>query len=129
MVLRHADNKPNSTLAKLDRWETYVTGLADVAARRTWYSQRYPDSYAPEVIFLVPSDRRAKTVNGAIDEWRRKTVGAELEVRALTLPAMLAELGVASAAPGSAQSREGRVSNSWVASRGVAPTGGPLGWA
>lgn len=95
VVPRHADNKPNSTMAKLDRWETYMSGLGDIGARRTWYQVRYPDAFAPEVIFLVHNEKRVATVEAAMSDWRRKTPGARLETRALTLSQVLTELGVA----------------------------------
>jgi hypothetical protein len=86
------DTKPNSTVSKLARWEAYVGGVCDVATRHTWYQQRFPDGYAPEVLFLVHSERRARNVTAAIDVWRRRSGGARLKARALTLAQALAEL-------------------------------------
>jgi hypothetical protein len=123
VVPRHADNKPNSTMSKLDRWETYVSGLGDVEGRRSWYQLRYPDGYAPEVLFLVHSEKRAKTVNDAIGQWHRKHPSAELDARALTLPQVLEELGVAPAEG----ARSERISNGAFSSREKSGTGGSAG--
>ncbi len=92
VVPRHGDNKPNSTLSKLDRYEAYLTGAAD-ASRRSWYQAKYADGFAPELWFLVHSERRAATVTAALGAWRQKHPGAVLDARALTLASALAELG------------------------------------
>ncbi len=59
-----------ATSAKLDRYFQYVTGLADAANRVSWYQQRFPDGFAPELLLLVPEGRRQRNVEAAVQAWR-----------------------------------------------------------
>ncbi len=85
--------KAGSLLARLARWERYLCGIVDLQANATWYQRRFHDGYAPEVVFLVWSDRRAVTAGASIEEWQRKSrAGTHLAARALSLGQALKEL-------------------------------------
>jgi hypothetical protein len=59
-----------ATSAKLDRYFQYVTNLADAANRVSWYQQRFPDGFTPELLLLVPEGRRQRNVETAVQAWR-----------------------------------------------------------
>jgi hypothetical protein len=87
-----SDDKAGATLHKAERYEEFVFGLADPRARQTFYARQFPDALSPEVLFLVRSEGRARSVNRALDTWRRGRAGGALQARALTLEESLAEL-------------------------------------
>lgn len=84
--------KPGATTAKADRYEAFASGLASTQPRRTWYQARFPDGARPEVLFLVRSEGRAKTVEKALEEWRRKHATATCTFRAGTVAQVMPEL-------------------------------------
>lgn len=87
-------SRHGATTAKLDRYLAYITGLADAAARVSWYQQRFPDGFAPELVLLLPEGQRLKNVEAAIQAWRaQKPLAAKLVVTALSVDGVLAKYG------------------------------------
>lgn len=87
-------SRHGATTAKLDRYLSYVTGLADAAARVTWYHQRFPDGFTPELVLLLPEGQRLKNVEAAIQAWKaQKPLAAKLVVSALSVDGVLAKYG------------------------------------
>jgi len=60
------DDKGGATVAKIQRYESFLRGFADVSAKRTHYAEQFPDGFAPEVLFLVFSNARRESINKAI---------------------------------------------------------------
>lgn len=93
--------KNGATLAKCERYEKFLNGIADPKVGDTFYRQAYPDGAAAEVLFLVTSEVRRDHVNAAITAWKKK--GRRLAARALTLAeapnVLLGGEGAASASP------------------------------
>jgi hypothetical protein len=58
-------DKHQATLRKADRYETFLAGLADVPNRVTHYARKYPDGWAAEVLFLVPTEGRRMSTEAA----------------------------------------------------------------
>jgi hypothetical protein len=71
-VVSASETKTGATMSKVKRYEAYCTQLADVVARRSWYSARFPDGFAPEVLFLVRTEGRARSILEAIEPWRKQ---------------------------------------------------------
>lgn len=83
-----------ATDAKLDRYLAYWTGLADAAARVTWYQQRFTDGFTPELVLLLPAGQRLKNVEAAIAAWRsKKPLAANLVIHALSAESAAARYG------------------------------------
>jgi Replication-relaxation len=59
-------DKPQATIHKAARYETFLAGLADVASRTTHYAQKYPDGWPAEVLFLVPTEARRLATEAAL---------------------------------------------------------------
>jgi hypothetical protein len=68
-IVPRGSNKPGSTLDKAERYQCFICELADFELKITFYAQRYPDEFTPEVLFLVPNAGRAESVNRALREW------------------------------------------------------------
>jgi hypothetical protein len=93
-------NRHGATMAKLDRYLAYFTGLADAAARVSWYQQRFPDGFAPELVFVLPEGQRLKNVEAAIQTWKaQKPLAAKLAVTALSVDGVLAKYGLLAGVP------------------------------
>jgi hypothetical protein len=59
-------DKHQATVRKAERYETFLAGLADVPNRVTHYARKYPDGWAPEVLFLVPTEGRRASTEAAL---------------------------------------------------------------
>jgi hypothetical protein len=59
-------DRHQATVHKAQRYETFLAGLADVPNRVTHYAQKYPDGWAAEVLFLVPTEARGLSTEAAI---------------------------------------------------------------
>ena len=68
-IAARQDDRSGATLNKVARYVAFVNRLADAASRQTFYAQRYPDRWRPELVFLVRTDHRAESVKGAIGAW------------------------------------------------------------
>lgn len=79
-------NKPNATMAKLKRYSEFITGLAKVEPRTTWYAAKFPDGLKPELVLVEPSERRVAHVQEAVTQWvRERYQGKEpFKIRVLT---------------------------------------------
>lgn len=79
-------NKPNATIAKLKRYADFITGLARVEPRTTWYAEKYRDGLKPELVLVEPSDRRVDHVQQVVSLWaKERYLGKEpFKVRVLT---------------------------------------------
>jgi len=84
--------KPGSTIAKVQNYEGYLRSYVDASATQTFYARSYPDNYVPEVLFLVRTAHRAKTVNEAIRQWQQRLGTQTCPARALTVEAARDEL-------------------------------------
>jgi hypothetical protein len=78
-------DKPQSTVRKLERYDSYVSGFADVTAKVSHYQRKYPDGWPCEVLFLVRSDSRRDATNEALKACLQKLAGTRLVARAFTL--------------------------------------------
>lgn len=59
-------DKHQATVKKAERYETFLSGLADVPNRITHYAKKYPDGWPAEVVFLVHSDARRASTEAAL---------------------------------------------------------------
>ncbi len=91
-ILSRADRKAGSTVSKVENYAGFIRGFADSVKGETFYARKYPDGWTPEVLFLVRTAARVKSVNQAIEQWRATRAGTALEVRALTFDQAGAEL-------------------------------------
>jgi protein involved in plasmid replication-relaxation len=78
-------DKPGSTLNKAERYQCFISELADFDLKITFYAQRYPDGFIPEVLFLVPNSSRAESINRALSEWSAEHLRQWKLPRALTI--------------------------------------------
>jgi hypothetical protein len=85
-------HKPGSTLNKASRYELFLCELADLDLKITFYAQRYPDGFTPEVLFLVSNAARAESVNRALTEWSAQRPSRWKPPRALTLADAVREI-------------------------------------
>ena len=83
-ILSGTHPKPGSTIAKVQSYEGFLRSYVDASATQTFYARLYPDNYAPEVLFLVRTPHRAKSVNEAIRQWRQRSGTQACVARALT---------------------------------------------
>jgi len=79
-------NKPNATMAKLRRYGDFITGLATVEPRTTWYRAKYPDELKPELVLVEPTERRVDHVEQVVKLWlKERYLGKEpFRVKVLT---------------------------------------------
>ncbi|HEY3585554.1 MAG TPA: hypothetical protein VGK85_00310, partial [Myxococcaceae bacterium] len=59
-------DKHQATVRKAERYETFLRGLADVPNKVTHYARKYPDGWAAEVLFLVPTEGRRASTEAAL---------------------------------------------------------------
>jgi hypothetical protein len=59
-------DKHQATVRKAERYETFLNGLADVPNRVTHCARKYPDGWAAEVLFLVPTEGRRASSEAAL---------------------------------------------------------------
>jgi hypothetical protein len=82
---------PGATLSKADRYRAFLSGGAVDEASH--YQTQYRDGFAPEILFLVLNDGRAKSVNTALADWRAKNQEPRpIAIRALTFESAASEL-------------------------------------
>ena len=91
-IANPARPKPGSTIAKVQNYEGYLCSYVDTSATQTFYARSYPDNYVPEVLFLVRTAHRAKTVNEAIRQWQQRLGTQTCPARALTVEGAQDEL-------------------------------------
>jgi hypothetical protein len=83
-IVSRTDQKAGSTVSKVENYAGFIRGFADSVKGETFYARKYPDGWTPEVLFLVRTTTRVKSVNEAIAQWRADRLGTALEARALT---------------------------------------------
>ncbi len=83
-IVARTDQKAGSTLSKVENYSGFIRGFADSVTGETFYARKYPDGWTPEVLFLIRTTARVKSVNEAIAQWRAGRLGTPLAVRALT---------------------------------------------
>jgi hypothetical protein len=83
--------KTGATTAKMDRYQSFCS-LASGPSKRTWYAERFPDAWRPEVLFLVRSKVREGSVQRAIDGWNRAHPQAACTFWVATVESALARL-------------------------------------
>ena len=59
-------DKHQATVRKAERYETFLSGLADVPNRVTHYAQKYSDGWPAEVVFVVHSESRRTSTEAAL---------------------------------------------------------------
>jgi hypothetical protein len=84
-ILSAPPSKPGSTIAKVQSYEGFLRSYVNANATQTFYTRLYPDNYAAEVLFLVRTPQRAKSVNDAIRQWRQRSGSQTCVARALTI--------------------------------------------
>src|SRR5215831_3985423 len=90
MISPRNGNAPGATLSKADRYHTFLTEISNLDGRKTHYQAQYADAFAPEVLFLAQSEKRASSINAALATWR--TQRRPCAIRALTFDAAVIEL-------------------------------------
>jgi len=78
-------DKPQATVRKLERYDAYVSGFADVGDRLTHYRMKYPDGWPCEVVFLVPTESRQRSTEAALRGCLEGLAGTRLTAHAFTL--------------------------------------------
>ncbi|MGO9831296.1 MAG: replication-relaxation family protein [Myxococcaceae bacterium] len=78
-------DKPQATVRKLERYDAYVSGFADVRCRLSHYRRKYPDGWPCEVLFLVRSESRRRATEEALARFLETLAGTRLTARAFTL--------------------------------------------
>jgi hypothetical protein len=85
-LVPRSQNKDQATIRKLERYDDYVSGLADVRSRITHYEATYPDRWSCEVLLLVPSGPRQRSTASVVAEFRSGRNGKCVSAQALALP-------------------------------------------
>ncbi len=84
--------KPGATIAKAERYESFVMGFAEAGRKTTFYEKTFPDAFTPEVLFVVPSAVRAANINSALQRWSAGRGVRRLALRALVVEEAAAQL-------------------------------------
>jgi hypothetical protein len=90
-LVPRSPEKHQTTLRKLERYDDYVCGLADVRARLSHYRLSHPDGWPCEVLFLVPSQVRQESTASVLATFRSGR-GKSVAARAFVLPEAVAHL-------------------------------------
>jgi hypothetical protein len=103
-IVSSRTDRQGATMAKVERYEKFLSSMADPHAGLTFYGKAFADGWPVTVLFLVQNPSREASVNEAIAEWRAKR-GGETRVRAvaLTLAKALAQLTPLIGAPAPAK--------------------------
>jgi hypothetical protein len=78
-------DKPQATVRKLQRYDAYVSGFADVPGRLSHYRKKYPDGWPCEVLFLVRTESRRRATEAALRACLETLAGTRLTTHAFTL--------------------------------------------
>lgn len=82
--------KFGATVAKAERYERFIHGLADPKTGETFYGRTFADGLPAEVLFVVPSDVRRANVAAALAAWAKG--GRRLKVAVHTFGDAAAQL-------------------------------------
>jgi Replication-relaxation len=77
-------DKVQATVRKVERYEAYVSGIADYRTRLSHYQHKYADGWPCEVLLLVQTERRQRSTNEAVAALRAQR-GTRVPARAFTL--------------------------------------------
>src|SRR6266849_272289 len=83
-IVARTDQKAGSTLSKVENYSGFIRGFADSMKGETFYARKYPDGWTPEVLLLIRTTARVKSVNETIAQWPVDRLGTAIAVRALT---------------------------------------------
>ena len=90
---RNDHESRGSTRRKIERYTKFVAAPASVDVRDTFYQQAYPDHWAAELLFVVPTVARRDAILCFIaGEWRQVNEAVQLIVRAITFDEADADL-------------------------------------
>lgn len=84
-----AEDQAEAAVAKATRYAAYV-GVSPTA-QHSFYARRFSDGFAPELVILVSSPERARSVNAALAKWSEQ-IRPALRVRAGVTEALVREL-------------------------------------
>ncbi|MGO9064677.1 MAG: replication-relaxation family protein [Myxococcaceae bacterium] len=87
-------DKPQATVRKLERYDAYVSGFADVGDRLSHYRRKYPDGWPCEVLFLVRSESRQRSTEATLAGCLENLPGTRLTAHAFTLEQAAAHCGL-----------------------------------
>lgn len=85
-------NAQGATIAKADRYLTFLSEASGTDPRRTHYSVQFSDGFTPEVLFLVKTTGRASSVNSALRDWSAKQAPRRPPMRAVVFEDAALEL-------------------------------------
>ena len=85
-------NAQGATVAKAERYQTFLVEPSGRDPRRTHYLAQFGDGFAPEVLFLVRTSGRASSVNAALRNWSAKLAPRRPPMRAVVFEDAAAEL-------------------------------------
>jgi hypothetical protein len=84
-LVPRSPEKHQATLRKLERYDDYVCGLADVPAGLSHYRVSYPDGWSCELLFLVPSGARQQSTASVVATFRSNRNARCVSAQALAL--------------------------------------------
>ncbi len=79
-----SSDKVQAAVHKVERYELYISAIADYRTRLSHYQHKYADGWPCEVLLLVPTERRQRSTNEALAALRAKR-GTRVPARAFTL--------------------------------------------
>ena len=85
-LVAEGPRRRQAVVNKLDRYDTFVSGFADVPSHQTHYQGRYPDRWPCEVLFLVGTERRRRNTESAISAFLSNRPEVGFAARAFLLP-------------------------------------------
>jgi hypothetical protein len=85
-------NAQGATIAKAERYLTFLSEASGTDPRRTHYLVQFPDGFTPEVLFLVKTSGREGSVNAALREWGAKQPPRRPAMRAVVFEDAAVEL-------------------------------------
>ena len=85
-------NAQGATVAKAERYWTFLSETSGTDSRRTHYLAQFIDGFTPEVWFLVRTPGRAHSVNAALREWSAKLTPRRPPMRAVVFDDAAREL-------------------------------------
>ena len=84
-LVAEGPRRRQAVVNKLDRYDTFVSGFADVASHETHYQRRYPDRWPCDVVFLVRTERRQRNTESAISTFLSSRPELRFAARAFLL--------------------------------------------
>ena len=91
-LVPRSPEKHQATLRKLERYDDYVCGLADVPAGLSHYQVAHPDGWPCELLFVVPTGSRQQSTASVVGTFRASRNARCVSALALALPEAAAYL-------------------------------------